>query len=79
MGAVLQAMRWAAQIALGWATSDIYNEYNTSKQLTGKGSVGNAVITTAKVKWWMWLVGFVGLGIVTFLIITIVRLIRGKS
>lgn len=38
-GAILRALAWAGQVALGWAVSDIYNESNTSDQLADANGV----------------------------------------
>jgi len=55
------ALRWIAPALAGWFVSDVYNEAETTQQLSGKGIVVAAKKTIFQ-KWWFYLIV---LGVVT--------------
>lgn len=55
-GIVLRALGWLGTIALGWTVSDVYNEAQTTQQVS-LGGVASAAGQSLKKKskWYVWL------------------------
>lgn len=50
---IVRALAWLAPVAIGWTGSDIYNEAQTTGQLTLSGA-GNSAKKSLLSKWWFY-------------------------
>lgn len=65
MGALIKALIWAGQMAMGWMVGDVVNEYHTTKQAVAATGqipdnvkiVGHAVQKTWYQKAQSWIIG----------------------
>ena len=57
IGLIIRIIGWSVMgIGVGYAASDIYNEYQDRKTAEAGASVGNVIVETAQKHWLKWVI-----------------------